>query len=621
MGTLRCDCYQDFAKQIEYPLIAWKALTGEIIIMNYEAKLIIGQKPEQLSVTMDMVADEKKFWSTLHDRKAIVEHHLILHTGHRDIPVAGLVNEFDIEGEIAYMLLFEQRTGFGQNSWLLERIIENSPVVALHVSFNGEDEIKLNYISKNIKRYGYTCEQFYSGQLQYKDIIHPDDFEIISEKFRAHINDGVFNDSMEYRIVTESRKISYVRSMVYFTRDEQGRINGMEALMLDIMDEKLNKDENQYLRSAIEQSHNVVIIKRYFNQKSVVKYVSSNAESLGMDVEGLRSGRKLFEDYILPEDQRILAEALVNVHKEKGKHVTGQCRIRNEEGQLRWISFEILVDNLDEYMYDIELILTDATGLKKYEQNLLQNQKDLEEKLADPQTTMLILCNPHNPIGKIWDCETLALIGELCVKHHVLVVSDEIHCDLTKPEKEYIPFASVSDICKFNSITCVAPTKAFNLAGIQTAAVIIPDDNIRHRVNRGLNTDEVAEPNAFAAIAPVAAFEYGSIWLNKLRNYLWENRMYVEDYIKTEIPDVSAVKAEATYLLWIDCRQVLGNSSELCRFLRKETGLYLSDGKEYRNGEGFLRMNLACQSEKVIDGMERLKQGIEKYKEFVNHRC
>ena len=247
--------------------------------------------------------------------------------------------------------------------------------------------------------------------------------------------------------------------------------------------------------------------------------------------------------------------------------------------------------------------------------------EDLEEKLADPQTTMLILCNPHNPIGKIWNHETLALIGELCVKHHVLVVSDEIHCDLTKPEREYIPFASVSDICKFNSITCVAPTKAFNLAGIQTAAVIIPDKNIRHRVNRGLNTDEVAEPNVFAAIAPVAAFEYGSIWLNKLRNYLWENRMYAEDYIKTEIPDVFAVKAEATYLLWIDCRQVLGNSSELCRFLRKETGLYLSDGKEYRNGEGFLRMNLACQSEKVIDGMERLKQGIEKYKEFMHHRC
>ncbi len=391
MGTLRCDCYQDFAKQIEYPLIAWKALTGEIIIINYEAKLIIGQKPECLTVTMDMVADERKFWSALHDRKAIVEHHLILHTGQRDIPVAGMINEFDIDGEIAYMLLFEQRTGIGQDSWLLERIVENSPIVAMHISFFGENETKLNYISKNIKRYGYTCEQFYAGQLQYKDIIHPDDFEILSERFRAHMNDGVNSDTMEYRIMTESRRISYVRGKVYFTRDDQGRINGMEALILDIMDEKQNKDENQYLRSAIEQSQNVVIIKRYFEQKSVVKYVSSNAEALGMDAEGLRSGRKLLEDYILPEDRKILSEALMNVHKEKDKRITGQCRIKNEADQLRWISFEILLDNQDEYMYDIELILTDATGIKKYEQNLLQNQRNLEEKLdyvmSGPQQT------------------------------------------------------------------------------------------------------------------------------------------------------------------------------------------------------------------------------------------
>ena len=258
----------------------------------------------------------------------------------------------------------------------------------------------------------------------------------------------------------------------------------------------------------------------------------------------------------------------------------------------------------------------------QYEKGVYQiDFEDLEEKLANPQTSLLILCNPHNPIGKIWDQETLSMIGELCLKHHVLVLSDEIHCDLTKPGKEYISFASVSDACKYNSITCVAPTKAFNLAGIQTAAVIIPDATIRHKVNRGLNTDEVAEPNVFAAIAPVAAFEYGSVWLNKLRNYLWENRMYAEDYIENKIPNVSVVKAEATYLLWIDCRQVLGNSSELCRFLRKTTGLYLSDGAEYRNGEGFLRMNLACQCEKVIDGMERLKYGIKKYEEFIIQRC
>ena len=238
---------------------------------------------------------------------------------------------------------------------------------------------------------------------------------------------------------------------------------------------------------------------------------------------------------------------------------------------------------------------------------------DLEEKLAKPQTSMLILCNPHNPVGKIWDKETLAQIGELCRKYHVLVLSDEIHCDITAPGKEYVPFASVSEACRENSITCMAPTKAFNLAGIQTAAVMIPNENIRHKADRGLNTDEVAEPNVFAAIAPVAAFRQGEKWLDELRAYLWENRKFAEEIIEKEIPGVKAVKGEATYLLWMECRGIPGNRSELCRFIREDSGLYLSDGREYRNGDGFLRMNLACPKVQVEEGMKRLKQSVAAY--------
>lgn len=236
--------------------------------------------------------------------------------------------------------------------------------------------------------------------------------------------------------------------------------------------------------------------------------------------------------------------------------------------------------------------------------------EDLDEKLSNPQTTLLILCNPHNPVGKIWDKETLKRVGELCSKHHVLVLSDEIHCDLTKPGCEYTPFASVSETCRDNSITCVAPTKAFNLAGIQTAAVIVPDKNLRHKVNRGLNTDEVAEPNVFAAIAPIAAFSTGEDWLDALRAYLWENRIFAEEYIKREIQGISPVSADATYLLWLDCRNVIGGSTELCHFIRRCSGLFLSDGNEYRNGEGFLRMNLACPRKQVEDGLERLKKSM-----------
>ena len=246
---------------------------------------------------------------------------------------------------------------------------------------------------------------------------------------------------------------------------------------------------------------------------------------------------------------------------------------------------------------------------------------DLEEKLSDPQTTLLILCNPHNPVGKIWDRVTLEKIGDLCSKYHVLVLSDEIHCDLTKPGVDYTPFASVSENCRRNSMTCVAPTKAFNLAGIQTAAVIVPDENLRHKVNRGLNTDEVAEPNVFAAMAPVAAFTRGGEWLDALRSYLWENRTFAENYIKREIQGVSAVPAQATYLLWLDCGNLIGSSTDFCRFIRRHSGLYLSDGNEYRNSEGFLRMNLACPRQQVEDGLNRLKESVAAYEAWVCEQC
>jgi len=236
---------------------------------------------------------------------------------------------------------------------------------------------------------------------------------------------------------------------------------------------------------------------------------------------------------------------------------------------------------------------------------------DLEEKLSDPQTTMMILCNPHNPVGKIWDMETLRRIGEMCLRNHVLVVSDEIHCDLTDPEREYIPFASVSEQCAKNSITCIAPTKAFNLAGLQTAAVVVPDSVLRHKVNRGLNTDEVAEPNVFAAVAATAAFNRGEEWLDGLRRYIWENKKYVGEFIKKELPQIKLVPSEATYLLWLDCRKLGTGSDELCQAIRNKTGLLLSSGRSYgESGDGFLRMNVACQRERVIDGCERLKGGI-----------
>lgn len=240
--------------------------------------------------------------------------------------------------------------------------------------------------------------------------------------------------------------------------------------------------------------------------------------------------------------------------------------------------------------------------------------EDLEKKLSDPQTTMMILCNPHNPIGKIWDKKTLKKIGDLCFEHHVTVISDEIHCDLTETGKSYIPFASVSEKCRMNSITCVAPTKSFNIAGLQTAAVIVPNEVLRHKVWRGLNTDEVAEPNCFAVSAAIAAYKEGGEWLDALRKYIDENRKFVSAFLEMNLPQITLIQSEATYLLWLDCSLLGGDSDQLQQFIRETTGLYLSTGKIYGSGgEHFLRLNIACPRSRLADGLNRLKDAVEKY--------
>ena len=259
----------------------------------------------------------------------------------------------------------------------------------------------------------------------------------------------------------------------------------------------------------------------------------------------------------------------------------------------------------------------------RYDESAYQMDfEDLERKLSNPQTTLMILCNSHNPVGKIWSREELGQVGELCRKYHVTVISDEIHCDLTSPGKEYIPFASVSENCRNHSITCIAPTKAFNLAGLQTAAVVVPNPNLRHKVWRGLNTDEVAEPNSFAVEAAVVAFTKGDAWLDALRAYIQENKNHVENFLKKEVPQIRPVPSEATYLLWLDCRKMQGCATEFTQYLREYKGLYLSEGRQYgESGKFFIRMNIACPRSWLEDGIKRLVDGILSYEEWVIASC
>ncbi|MCR4593817.1 MAG: pyridoxal phosphate-dependent aminotransferase [Clostridiales bacterium] len=245
----------------------------------------------------------------------------------------------------------------------------------------------------------------------------------------------------------------------------------------------------------------------------------------------------------------------------------------------------------------------------KYENHAYTTDfNDLEEKLSASSTTMMILCNPHNPVGKIWDRETLQKISDLCKKHNVIVVSDEIHCDIVAPGKEYIPFATIDGDC----ITLIAPTKAFNIAGLQTSAIYVKNREIYKLVNRGLNTDECAEPNEFAVDAAVAAFNEGEDWLCGLNEYIESNRRRVSEFVNENLPDVCLIQSEATYLLWLDMRSYGMTSRELRDRIREKSGLLLSCGSDYGDcGEGFLRMNIACPKALLEDGLARLKKGLQ----------
>ena len=241
--------------------------------------------------------------------------------------------------------------------------------------------------------------------------------------------------------------------------------------------------------------------------------------------------------------------------------------------------------------------------------------EDLEEKLSRPQTSLMILCNPHNPVGRIWTREELERIGDLCHKHGVTVISDEIHCDITAPGESYVPFASVSDICRDISLTCIAASKTFNIAGLQSACVFSANPILRHRAWRGINTDEVGEPNAFSMLANIAAYTECDGWVDAMLDYVFENKRIAVDYINSEIDGLKAEYSFATYLLWIDISELSDDSVEFCEKLREYTGLYLSDGAEYGEcGRAFVRMNLATQRARIMDGLERLRRGCETYR-------
>ena len=235
--------------------------------------------------------------------------------------------------------------------------------------------------------------------------------------------------------------------------------------------------------------------------------------------------------------------------------------------------------------------------------------EDFERRAADPQVKVFLLCNPHNPAGRAWTQAELGRMGDICMRHGVFVLSDEIHCDIVMPGYRYTPFASLSEEFLMHSATCTAPTKTFNIAGTQIANITAADEDVRSRIDRAININEVCDVNPFGVTALQAAYNHGEEWLEQLLAYLHGNCECLKRYFEENIPQIPVTKLEATYLVWLDCSAIGKPSKVITDELLHGHKLWLNDGEMYgEHDRPFVRVNIACPRSLMLEGLKRFER-------------
>ncbi len=237
--------------------------------------------------------------------------------------------------------------------------------------------------------------------------------------------------------------------------------------------------------------------------------------------------------------------------------------------------------------------------------------KDFEQKIVDNDVKIFLLCNPHNPVGRVWTREELEKIGNICLKHNVFVISDEIHSDFICEGHKHTVFSTISKEFEQNSIVCTAPTKTFNLAGLHISNIYIPNDSIRRKYKLEMDKIGYSQSNIMGIIACQAAYENGDEWLKELKAYLKSNYLFVKEYINNNIPKLSLIEPEGTYLLWVDCRRLNLTDRELKELINFKAKVWVDDGYVFgQGGSGYIRLNIACPKETLRRALENIKDVI-----------
>ncbi|MCM1178961.1 MAG: PAS domain-containing protein [Clostridium sp.] len=430
MSKERIASYKQFAESIEYPMVIFEAETGKVLYINYEAELVIGKQIEHLQMESGRTMVKKDFWEMLHSRKSIMWHRLRLVADEHEYAVSGLINEIDLDGTLVYTVLFESQMKLG--SLVLERVLSQAGIVSLYVAKH-EQDYRVEFASKNINVYGYTSEQLYDSKISLIELVCEQDRGRVREAIRQAAAKHEEALVLECRMFTEARELVPIRLHVHYVYNEYGNFEAIELLLFDLRDEMYRKNESDYLNHAIDKMKSVVLVKTYKPGKRELAYISSNAGMVGMNVEALKRGYKLTEDYIHPDDRDQVIETIYRAIAGGVTDYVHTYRMVRDDGKQIWVLNELTVNRNEDGEAQISFLLTDITEQKIMEQELAAARESFSDEVMPADNKEIEM-----PVIEQTDKEVLERLQELTeaingqTDYYNVVLDTEGHL-ITKP--------------------------------------------------------------------------------------------------------------------------------------------------------------------------------------------
>ena len=374
--------FKEFASSIEYPMVVFEAESGKVLDTNYKADILLGKGVANIKIEPGRAFTKLDFWNMLETKKSIIWHRIKMIADGKEHLVSGLISESVIDDKLIYTVLFELRADINIGSLTLERIVNHAGILAMHVSIDETGKQHVDYASQNINQYGYSRVQLYEKGMDISEMVCPDDYEYVYDDVHRAIDEKLEESSIECRLLTEEKDVVPVRLLFYYSYSDNGKLTDYEVIAIDRKEELKKSDENQYLSNAMYKMKSVLIVKSFHAGERSLKFISPNAIMLGMNVEALRNGYKLTEDYVHPEDRDTVVDSVYQAIANGVADYVHTFRMVRDDGKQIWVEGQVTINRISDGEAEVAFLLTDVSEQKDMEKELAAMVKASEQRVA-----------------------------------------------------------------------------------------------------------------------------------------------------------------------------------------------------------------------------------------------